>query len=116
MPHPSRGACVRPADTIHPGGGFGYMEGGLEVSIGGFILIEVCDANPACVPELFQLEEAFPGVSVLETSCLSECDLCAERPYVFFNAEIVSAMDVPTLLEEVKTRIQEHLELYNTEI
>jgi uncharacterized protein YuzB (UPF0349 family) len=86
------------------------------MGMGGLILIEVCDANPACVSDLFNLEQDYPGVSVLETSCLSECELCAERPYVFVNGEIVTAVDVPSLLAAVKERIDEMMRLYDSEI
>lgn len=73
---------------------------------GGFIVIEVCDANPASSAELFQLEEEFPGVSVLETGCMSHCELCARNPYVYVDGELVSADTVSDLLILVRSRIQ----------
>ncbi|WP_067933674.1 DUF1450 domain-containing protein [Alicyclobacillus kakegawensis] len=84
--------------------------------MGGFVLIEVCDANPACVPDLFALETEYPAVSVLETSCLSECELCALQAYVFVNGDIVTADDVPSLLARVRASAEEAIRLYDTEI
>lgn len=68
----------------------------------GLVLVEVCDANPACVPELFQFEQQLPGVSVLETSCLSECDLCEQSPYVLVDGQVQEATDMPSLLTLLK--------------
>ncbi|MCL6625029.1 DUF1450 domain-containing protein [Alicyclobacillus shizuokensis] len=84
--------------------------------MGGFVLIEVCDANPACVSDLFELETEYPAVSVLETPCLSECELCALQPYVFVNGDIVAGDDVPSLLTQVRASTEEAIRLYNTEI
>lgn len=78
-------------------------------------MIEVCDANPACVPELFELENEFPGVSVLETSCMSECDVCATSSYVFIDGKLLSADDTNTLLSQLRHRIRESLLNYETD-
>ncbi|GGI95443.1 hypothetical protein GCM10010885_01310 [Alicyclobacillus cellulosilyticus] len=71
----------------------------------GIVLIEVCDANPACTSALFALEHTLPGVTVLETSCMSQCDLCATRPYVFVNGELVTADTVEALIQRVRQRV-----------
>lgn len=76
----------------------------------GLLLIEVCDTNPACVPALFELEMEFPGACVLETSCLSQCDLCAAAPYVLLDGEIVTAPVVEDLLAAVRARISRLLQ------
>lgn len=72
----------------------------------GWTVIEVCDANPACTQELFNLEAEFPFASVLETACMSQCDLCAQRPYVFLNEEIIAAEQVPELIKILRQRLQ----------
>lgn len=82
----------------------------------GLIVIEVCDANPACTDDLFQLEEEFPGLSVLETSCMSECELCATYSYVFLNGGLLFADSVPELLAIIRQKIKETLDFYETEI
>ncbi|MCL6453275.1 MAG: YuzB family protein [Alicyclobacillus sp.] len=71
-----------------------------------YALIEVCDANPAAQQALYALEEVFPGLSVLETSCLSECELCARRPYVFVDGTRLDAPSVDALIELVKQHLQ----------
>jgi uncharacterized protein YuzB (UPF0349 family) len=77
----------------------------------GLTVIEVCDANPACTESLFALEQEYPFVSVLETACMSQCDLCARRAYVFMDNEIVEAPDVPALLEMLRQRLQQSADL-----
>lgn len=74
---------------------------------GGFILIEVCDANLASGPELTRLEDEFKGVSVIENSCMSECELCASRSYVFFNSELITADTTGSLLSLLRERIRQ---------
>lgn len=74
------------------------------------VLVEVCDANQACRPELFSLESQFSSVDIMETNCMSECDLCAHNPYAFVNGELVEAEHPDTLVEKVKFRIREILE------
>lgn len=76
----------------------------------GLLLIEVCDANPACVPTLFELEAQFPGTSVLETSCLSQCELCEGSPYVLLDGDIVTASSVEELLMTLRARIHTALQ------
>jgi uncharacterized protein YuzB (UPF0349 family) len=73
----------------------------------GWTVIEVCDANPACAEALFELESDYPFVSVLETACMSQCDLCARRAYVFLNNEIVDSETVPQLLDMLRHRLAE---------
>lgn len=69
------------------------------------VFIEVCDANHASAPELFELEELYSGVSVTEISCASECALCATAPYVFLNGQIISRDSVEELLETIRAML-----------
>lgn len=73
----------------------------------GLILIEVCDINLACTPELLALEEEFSDVSIIENGCMSHCDLCATSPYVFLNGEIVREETVDKLISTLRGRIDE---------
>lgn len=82
----------------------------------GLVLVEVCDANAAWVPQLQELEEEFSGIAVLETACMSQCELCAQKPYVFLNGDIVEAETVDGLLERLRTEIRSLLSTYDTEI
>lgn len=77
---------------------------------GGFILIEVCDANPAARNELFQLESDYPGVTVMENSCMSECELCARSPYVFLNGELIAQESLDELLVQIRARLSQLLD------
>lgn len=81
----------------------------------GLILIEVCDANAACTEQIYQLEQDYPGVAVLETSCMSECELCATEPYVFLNGEIVREPNPTTLLDTIRAEITKLLQSYEQE-
>lgn len=72
-----------------------------------FFIVEVCDANPAACAAVFALEEEFPGIVVMETSCMSECELCASRPYAFIDG---LRMDAPTV-EQLMANIRAHLAL-----
>lgn len=74
---------------------------------GGFILIEVCDANPACCDKLFQLESEYEGVSIIENTCMSECELCASRPYLFLDSQIITAETVDELIAATVSRIHQ---------
>jgi uncharacterized protein YuzB (UPF0349 family) len=73
----------------------------------GLIMIEVCDANPAADPRLFRLEEKYPQVSILENSCMSECELCRTYPYVFLNGELLFEETVDGLLTRIEQYIQQ---------
>ncbi|MCL6547866.1 MAG: YuzB family protein [Alicyclobacillus sp.] len=70
------------------------------------VLVEVCDANPADVPELYELEQTHRGVSVVEMSCMSQCELCARQPYVLVNGEVVQASDTGSLIRLVRERVE----------
>lgn len=70
------------------------------------VLIEVCDANRACIPELFELEREFPYLSILEIPCMSQCELCQTRAFVFLNSNLVDADgNVAQLLECLRYQV-----------
>lgn len=71
----------------------------------GFSIVEVCDANPAACTALFDLEEEFPGLSVMENSCMNECELCALRPYAFVDGIRIDAPTVEMLLEQIRLQL-----------
>ncbi|SFU98374.1 DUF1450 domain-containing protein [Alicyclobacillus macrosporangiidus] len=81
-----------------------------------WMLIEVCDANPADCPELFALEQEFPGLSVLETACMSHCDLCASSPYVLLDGEMVTAPDTTALFDKVREELARRMADQRSEI
>lgn len=76
----------------------------------GIHLIEVCDANEAAVPALHQLEEKYP-VTIIENACMTQCELCAMSPYVFFNGEIVTEDNIEALMMRLEIEIQQALAL-----
>ena len=73
----------------------------------GLILIEVCDINLACSPELLVLEQEYPDVSIIENGCMSHCELCATSPYVFLNGEIIREETVDKLIITLRKRLDE---------
>lgn len=81
----------------------------------GLIMIEVCDVNHACTEALFHLETEFPGVSVMETACMSHCTLCAMHPYVMVNGEIIKGNSVDEVLDNVRTEIKRIFSIYETD-
>ncbi|MBX6395089.1 MAG: DUF1450 domain-containing protein [Alicyclobacillaceae bacterium] len=80
-----------------------------------FVVVEVCDINPASALNLTALEEEFPGVSVILNPCLSQCEFCAEHAYAFVNGEIVSDDDPESLLNEIRSRIEAALAQWTEE-
>ncbi|MFC4766362.1 DUF1450 domain-containing protein [Effusibacillus consociatus] len=75
----------------------------------GIVIVEVCESNPAASLNLEILEEKFAGTSVMRSSCLSECELCAQKPYVMVNGDIVVAEDLDSLMSSIRTKIESEL-------
>jgi uncharacterized protein YuzB (UPF0349 family) len=71
----------------------------------GFIILEFCDANPASELQTL-LQNEFPEITILENSCMSECQLCEETWYAFIDGELVSGEDKETFLKEIRAFIQ----------
>lgn len=72
----------------------------------GFIIVEVCEANPLSSLDLDSLEERYPGVSVLQSECMSRCGLCAHNIYAYVNGRIVFANDVETCMQRICAQIE----------
>ncbi|TCP59484.1 uncharacterized protein YuzB (UPF0349 family) [Tumebacillus sp. BK434] len=75
----------------------------------GIVIVEVCDVNPASGLDLESLESAYPGTSVIRTSCLSNCSECALHPYAYVNGEIHWAETTDELWNTIKTAIAAEL-------
>ena len=75
----------------------------------GIVIVEVCDVNPAAGLDLIRLEEEYPGVSVIETPCLSNCTICASTPFAYVNGELLANADRDMLWKEIKTAIEAEL-------
>lgn len=73
------------------------------------VFVEVCDANLACREELFELENENPSVSVMETECMSQCELCALHPYVFINGDLLYTDSPDSLIQQAKDKVHEIL-------
>ncbi|UOF89779.1 YuzB family protein [Fodinisporobacter ferrooxydans] len=71
--------------------------------------MEVCDINPICLLDIEALEQEYPGVSVLKTSCLSNCSICAETPFAYVNGEMLTADSPELLLAQIRKQIEEEL-------
>ncbi|MDB5085404.1 MAG: hypothetical protein JWN30_2290 [Bacilli bacterium] len=77
----------------------------------GFVLVEVCDSNWVSALDLEDLEQQYPGVSVLRSECLSLCEFCRESAYALVNGEIVSAATAEQCLIRIKEKIEQELAL-----
>lgn len=73
----------------------------------GLVLIEVCSSNLASVPQLFELEQNYSEVTILENDCQSYCAVCATGPYVLYEGDLLSSDDVPSLIEQLQQRIEQ---------
>lgn len=81
----------------------------------GIVIVEVCDVNPASGLDLERLEEEYPGVSVMRTSCLSNCSQCAAVPFAYVNGEILAAEGKDELLRLIKQAIEAELAAWEAE-
>ena len=75
----------------------------------GIVIVEVCDVNPAAGLDLLSLEAEYPGVSVIETPCLSNCSICATTPFAYVNGELLAHEDRETLWNQIKSAIEAEL-------
>lgn len=69
-----------------------------------FVIVEVCDVNPASTLEWEALEKEFPGLSVILHPCLSHCEICAEHFYAFVDGELITADTSDALAAEIRRR------------
>jgi uncharacterized protein YuzB (UPF0349 family) len=76
----------------------------------GIVVVEVCDINPICLLDLESLEEEFPGVTVLRTSCLSNCNMCAVSPYAYVNGELLTGETPEDVMSQIRVKIVQELE------
>lgn len=76
----------------------------------GIVIVEVCESNPAASLDIEDLENQYEGVTVIRNYCLSHCELCAEKPYLLVNGEIVSSDDLTTLMQKVRQMIEDELQ------
>ncbi|MBL0387677.1 DUF1450 domain-containing protein [Tumebacillus sp. ITR2] len=82
----------------------------------GIVIVEVCDVNPASALELELLEEDFPGTSVIRTSCLSNCTMCATTPFAYVNGELLVHEERETLWTLIKAQVEQELQAWETDI
>ncbi|GAX91815.1 DUF1450 domain-containing protein [Effusibacillus lacus] len=75
----------------------------------GILIVEVCESNPAASLPLEVLEDEFAGISVIRSSCLSECELCAQQPYVMVNGDIIAAGSLDSLMGQIRSKIEAEL-------
>lgn len=75
----------------------------------GFIIVEVCDSNPASALNLEFLETLYPGVTVLRSECMSKCGLCEHNVYAYVNGQIVFAKDANTCMAQICVQIEQEL-------
>lgn len=76
----------------------------------GIVIVEVCESNPAASLDIESLENQYEGVSVMRNHCLSNCELCSEKPYMLVNGDIVTGDDLESLMERVREKIELELQ------
>lgn len=75
----------------------------------GIVLVEVCESNPAASLDLEKLEETYSGVTVIRNECLSHCELCAQKPYLMINGDLVIGEDLASLQTLMHEKIESEL-------
>lgn len=78
-----------------------------------FPLVEFCESNLAEGSQLVLDElEKMTDVEVFSYSCLSECTLCAQKPFCLFEGERLAAPTPEQLLLLVQEKLAEWREDY----
>ncbi|GEN57595.1 UPF0349 protein [Halolactibacillus alkaliphilus] len=79
----------------------------------GIIIVEICESNLLSTIETEGLlEEEYPEVSVITSSCLSYCGLCRLRPFAMVNGRRIKGKDVTDALNNIRQAIDEALDFY----
>jgi uncharacterized protein YuzB (UPF0349 family) len=76
------------------------------------IVIEVCDVNPIAGEDLESFERTYPGVSVLRTPCLSQCEICASSPFAYVNGELIIRESKEELMRAIDAAIRQELAVW----
>jgi uncharacterized protein YuzB (UPF0349 family) len=80
----------------------------------GIIIVEICESNLLSTIETEGLlEDEYPEVSVITSSCLSFCGLCRLRPFAMVNGKRIKGKDVDDALKNIRAAIEEELAFYN---
>lgn len=79
----------------------------------GLIMLEFCDANPAAGLQE-KIQEEFPDITVLENTCMSQCQLCDESWYAMLDGEVVYGNDECDFIDKLRIAIQQHKSAYDT--
>ena len=79
----------------------------------GIIVVEICDGSLITQIDVEAiLENEFPEVAVLESSCLSFCGMCAKRPYAIVNGKRIFAKTPEECLDLIREHIKTELALF----
>ncbi|MEQ2527436.1 DUF1450 domain-containing protein [Bacillaceae bacterium CLA-AA-H227] len=79
----------------------------------GIVIVDICDASLIKAIDIEAiLEEEYPEVAVIESSCLSFCGMCAKRPYAIVNGKKIFAKTAEECLELIKKQIEIELSIF----
>ncbi|WP_226643407.1 DUF1450 domain-containing protein [Mesobacillus subterraneus] len=79
----------------------------------GIVVVEICDASLITLLDIEGiLENEFPEVAVLESSCLSFCGMCVKSPYAIVNGKRIFAKTPEVCLELIREHIKMELALF----
>lgn len=79
----------------------------------GIVVVEICDGSLINVIDIEAiLEQEYPEVAVIESSCLSFCGMCAKLPYAIVNGKRIFAKTAEECLIKIKEQIEVELAIY----
>lgn len=79
----------------------------------GIVVVEICDGSLIKQLDIENLiENEFPEVAVIESSCLSFCGMCAKLPYAIVNGKRIFAKTAEECLELIRKQIKEELAVF----
>lgn len=79
----------------------------------GIVIVEICESSLINELDIESIiEDLYPEVSVLHSSCLSFCGMCAKRPYAIVNGKRIFAKTAEECLEKIKKHVEQELDYY----
>lgn len=81
----------------------------------GIVVVDICSANIINKIDVEGiLENEFPEVAVISTSCLSFCGLCAKTAFAQVNGKLIHGKTIDQCLDNIRKAIKKELAIYYT--
>ncbi len=78
----------------------------------GIVVVEICEYNALDLEQLEELEVKYPEVAVMQTNCLTMCNMCRVRPYALINGTRVHAKTTEECMEQIEQVVQDELQAF----